>query len=198
MFQMTRKNKQFTSLFSVMERILKTNNDNPNCNYVNVRTVYVDGNEKKLLEVCDAHRCLKVTTTMIPVVDGRYAISKNTESWFLTMIPATDKRYPDTDRIEVKHPTKTYKIASCVSNNSSVYSCVVNKKSSDDQFTFFNPAFLDDFIKLVEMSYPEVIFKCDDKKYSPVQLEFENSMFEFKYIVMPMTSATTDVMEVTE
>lgn len=195
MFSISRKNKEFNALFTVLERILKTNH-NPDSNYVHVRSVDVDGEVKMILEVTDCHRCLKVTTTMIPVEIGRYTISKNAEFWLLTPIPMTEKRYPDTDRIEVKQPTKTYKIASCVSNNSSVYSCLINKKSTENYFTFFNPSFLDDFIKLVEMSYPEVTFKTDDQRYSAVQLEFENSMFEFKYIVMPMTTAASDIIAV--
>lgn len=197
MFQISRKEKSFNAMFSVMEKILKCN-ANVDSNYVHVRSIEVDGETKKILEVTDSHRCLKVVTTMIPVEIGRYNLSKNAESWFLTPLKLTEGRYPDTDRIEVKCPTKTYRIASCVSRISSIYNCVVNKKSDEKEFVFFNPVFLDDFIKLVDMSYPEVVFKMDDKKYSAVQLEFENSMFEFKYIVMPMATASTDIIEVVE
>lgn len=197
MFQISRKEKSFNALFSVMEKILKCN-ANPDSNYVHVRSIEVGGETKTILEVTDSCRCLKVVTTMIPVEIGRYNISKNADSWFLTPRKLTEDRYPDTDRIEVKQPTKTYRIAACVSRISSIYNCVINKKSDESEFVFFNPVFLDDFIKLVEMSYPEVVFKMDDRKYSAVQLEFENAMFEFKYIVMPMATASTDILEVVE
>lgn len=196
MFQISRKNKAFSALFTVMERILKGNNENSN--YVHVRSVEIDGETKKILEVIDSVRCLKVTTTMIPVDIGRYVISKNAENWFLTPAPLTETRYPDTDRIEIKRPTKTYKIASCVSKYSSVYNVLLNKKSTEKSFSFFNPVFIDDFIKLVEMSYPEVTFKVDDGRYTPVQLEFKTSMFSFKYIVMPMETAISDIIELVD
>jgi DNA polymerase III sliding clamp (beta) subunit (PCNA family) len=175
-----------------MEKMTSEFDSTSMCRFVKVSRNEEEG--KTIIEATDNKRLLRIVTGMIKIEPGLYKISKNAKEIVLTKSEETGK-FPDCDRVIPTTHDLEFTVAACISREAAVYPILINKSSNDFHFKFINAAYIEDWIKVVDVGYNEVNLKMTKNGFKPILFSFSCSMFDAFYVVMPMSTDTKDIIE---
>lgn len=183
-----------SKILTVLAKIAGGSEGNEATRYIKIEKV---DDDRMKIKATDCKRCIVITTHMLRgVPEGLYAVTKNKDGVYINPVVVTGSNFPDIDRVILKSWDVEYEVAACISKEMSVYPILFNKSGDENKsFRFVQMAYIEDFIKLIEIGYNSVDMKAKTDGYSPVMLEWTCAEFDVLYIVMPMTTNTSDILK---